>query len=163
VTHLFNGMAPLHHREPGIVGAALDDDRLTPTVIADGIHVHPVALRLAFARRPDVAVVSDAVALGDGVVGRNGAAYLEDGTLAGTTTLLDGALGTLVHAGIAVERAVEAVTVAPASVLGLTDRGRISPGARADLVALDPTTFVPRAVWIDGRRLAIPRDPSGDR
>lgn len=162
-THLFNGMAPLHHREPGIVGAALDDDRLTPTVIADGVHVHPVALRLAFARRSDVAVVSDAVALGDGVVGRNRAAYLEDGTLAGATTLLDGALRTLVHAGIAVDRAVEAATVVPASVLGLTDRGRISRGARADLVALDPTTFVPRAVWIDGRRLAIPGDSSGDR
>lgn len=163
VTHLFNGMAPLHHREPGIVGAALDDDRLTPTVIADGVHVHPVALRLAFARRPDVAVVSDTVALGNGVVGRNGAAYLEDGTLAGTTTLLDGALGTLVRAGVAVERAVGAVTAVPASVLGLTDRGRISPGARADMVALDPTTFALRAVWIGGRRLAIPPDSSGDR
>lgn len=154
VTHLFNAMAPLHHREPGVAGAALDDDRLTPTLIADGVHVHPVALRLALALSARVAVVSDAVAVGNGVTAHDGAAYLSDGTLAGATTLLDGAVATLVCAGVGVERAVEVVTAVPASVLGLTDRGRIVPGARADLVALDPSTLVPRAVWVGGASVA---------
>jgi N-acetylglucosamine-6-phosphate deacetylase len=151
VTHLFNGMGPLHHRDPGLAGAALDDDRLTPTLIADGVHVHPAVLRLALARKPNVAIVSDAVAVTGGVLARDGAAYLGDGTLTGATTLLDHSIATLVGAGIAVERAIEIVASVPARVLGLVDRGGLESGRRADVVALDPTTFAPRAVWIGGR------------
>jgi N-acetylglucosamine-6-phosphate deacetylase len=156
VTHLFNGMAPLHHREPGLVGAALDDDRLTPTLIADGLHVHPAVLRIALARKRNVAIVSDAVATTGGVEARDGAGYLADGTLAGATRLLDAGIATLVGAGVAVERAIQVATSVPADLLGLGDRGRLTIGARADVVALDPTTFAPRAVWIAGRRLPAP-------
>ncbi|MCJ7436269.1 MAG: amidohydrolase family protein [Acidimicrobiia bacterium] len=150
VTHLFNGMGPLHHREPGLVGAALDDDRLTPTIIADGIHVHAAVLRLTLARKANVVVVSDAVATTTGVVARDGGAFLADGTLAGATSLLDSSVSTLVRAGVAIERAVEVVTTAPARLLGLDDRGRLAVGARADIVASDVETLLPRAVWIGG-------------
>lgn len=150
VTHLFNGMGPLHHREPGLVGAALDDDRLTPTIIADGIHVHPGVLRLALARKWNVAVVSDAVAVAGGVIARDGAAFLSDGTLTGATSLLDRSIATLTRAGVAIERAVEVVTAVPARLLGLDDRGRLAVGTRADIVASDVETLSPRAVWIGG-------------
>jgi N-acetylglucosamine-6-phosphate deacetylase len=154
VTHLFNGMTPFHHRAPGLVGAALDDDRLTPTVIADLAHVHPAALRLAFAREPRIAVVSDAVAVVDGLDARDGAAWLADGTMAGATTLLDGALRNLVASGISIERAVGAVAAAPARLAGLGDRGELRIGARADVVALDPATLAVRRVWIGGAEIA---------
>jgi len=149
VTHLFNGMGPLHHREPGLVGAALDDARLTPTLIADLVHVHAAALRLAIIRKPNIALVSDAVALGE-LVESDGAAWTSDGRLAGATTLLDRAVANLVGLGIALERAIEMASTIPASILGLTDRGRIAPGARADLIALDPRSLVVDRVWIDG-------------
>ena len=64
VTHLFNGMGPLHHRAPGLAGAALDDRRLVPSFIADLVHLHPAALRIALAARPDAVLVTDRVAVG---------------------------------------------------------------------------------------------------
>ena len=96
VTHLFNGMGPFGHRAPGLPGAALDDDRLTPSLIADFVHVHPAALRLA-ALRKDCILVTDAVAVGveyfgQAVTDRDGAAYLEDGTLTGSTLTMDRAV-----------------------------------------------------------------------
>jgi len=154
VTHLFNGMGPLHHRAPGLVGAALDDDRLTPTIIADGHHVHPAVLRLALAVKGNVVVVSDAVAADGAVIARGGAAFLPDGTLAGATSLLDHSVATLVRAGVAIERAIEVVTAVPARLLGLDDRGRLAVGARADIVAFDTETLSPRAVWIGGMSVA---------
>jgi N-acetylglucosamine-6-phosphate deacetylase len=153
VTHLFNGMAPLHHREPGLAGAALDDDRLTPTLIADLVHVHAAAIRLAFARRPGLALVSDAVATGGALCGDGTAARLADGTLAGATVLLDRAVRNVVGLGVPIEQAVAAATSVPASLIGLGDRGRLAIGARADVVALDPVSLGVRAVWVDGRQV----------
>lgn len=150
-THLFNAMGAVHQREPGLAGAALDDERLTPTLISDLVHVHPALIRLAFARRPDVALVSDSVAVGGSVVARDGAAYLVDGTLAGATLLLDDAVATAARIGIAPARAIEAATRIPADLVGADDRGRLEPGARADLAVLDPETFAVRAVWAAGR------------
>jgi N-acetylglucosamine-6-phosphate deacetylase len=154
VTHVFNGMSTFHHRAPGLVGAALTDDRLTPTIIADLVHVHPAALRLATRCRPGLASVSDAVAVVEGVVERAGAAWLADGTLAGATTLLDGALANLVTAGVPLVRAVESVTAAPARAIGADGRGMLRPGARADVVALDPRTLAVLAVWLGGAPVA---------
>jgi N-acetylglucosamine-6-phosphate deacetylase len=149
VTHLFNGMSPWHHREPGVAGAALVDDRLTPTLIADLVHVHSAGLRLAFAGSR-VVVVSDAVGTAGRLTARDGAAQLPDGTLAGSTTLLDGALANLVATGIPWHRAIAAVTSEPAQLLGCADRGVLEPGRRADLVALDPTTFAVERAWLFG-------------
>ena len=156
VTHLFNGMGPLHHREPGLAGAALDDDRLTPSLIADLVHVHPVGLRLAASRKRSVALVSDAIAIdapwakSRGVREVDGAPRLEDGTLAGSILTMDRAVQNMVRVGVSVERAIEMASTIPSELLGLHDRGRIEPGRRADLVALDPEDLSVRAVWKNG-------------
>lgn len=137
-THCFNGMGALHHREPGLVGAALTDPRLVPTLIADGIHVHPALVAMALRLRPDAVVVSDAV--------RSDATRLSDGTLAGSDVALPEAWACLVRAGVAPARAVRSVTANPARALGLSDRGRIVPGARADLVLIDTETSTVRPI-----------------
>ena len=133
VTHLFNAMAPLHHRAPGLVGAALADGRLAVSVIADLVHVHPAALRAAFLAkgRGGVALVTDAVAVRAGrvgglalVVGQDGAPRLADGTLAGSALTMDRAVRNCVRtAGIDLGAAVDAAATTPARLLGLGDRG----------------------------------------
>jgi N-acetylglucosamine-6-phosphate deacetylase len=150
VTHRFNGMGPLHHREPGLAGAALDDDLLTPTLIPDLVHVHPAALRLAIHRKHNVCLVTDRVATEGLRIAEDGAAHLVDGTLAGSTLSMQHAVQNTVGLGVPVERAVEMATTTAADVLGLADRGRIAPGTRADLVALDPESLAVRAVWLGG-------------
>jgi N-acetylglucosamine-6-phosphate deacetylase len=162
VTHLFNGMPPLHHREPGLVGAGLDLDQLTPTLIADLVHVHPVALRLAIARKRNIALVSDAVAVRSGVVGDvtisegDGAARLADGTLAGSVLTMDAAVRNLVGIGVPLVRALEMASCIPARLLHADDFGDCGIGGRADLVALDMTTLAVLAVWIDGVQVRGP-------
>jgi N-acetylglucosamine-6-phosphate deacetylase len=150
-THVFNAMGPLHQREPGLVGLALDDDRLTPSLIADLVHLHPAVVRLVVHATPRAVLVTDAVAVtaDDGV----GAARLPDGTLAGSILSMDRAVGNVVGLGIPVERAVAMATETPAAVLGDEARGRLDPGRRADLVALDPATFAVRGVWLAGERV----------
>jgi len=157
VTHLFNGMGPFNHRNPGVAGAALDDPRLTPSLIADLVHVHPAALRLAIGAKRSVALVTDAVAVGAGTVGdvvmfeRDGAARLADGTLAGSVLGMDRAVRNVVELGVPLERAVEMASTIPSEILGLTDRGRLEPGRRADIVALDRESLSATAVWVGGR------------
>jgi N-acetylglucosamine-6-phosphate deacetylase len=160
VTHLFNGMPPFHHREPGLVGAALDDDRLTPTIIGDLVHVHPVGLRLAVARKRNVALVTDAVAVPGRSAGVtwsevDGAARLADGTLAGAVSTMDVALRNLVSIGVRLDRALELAAAVPARLLGL-DQYAVGIGGCADLVALDATTLAVRAVWMEGVQLRGP-------
>ncbi len=155
VTHLFNAMAPLHHREPGIAGAALTDDRVAVGLIADLVHVAPAALRIAVraAGTDRTVLVTDAVAwraphlrdLGIDVV--EGAPRLPDGTIAGSALTLDAAVRNVVDAaGIAPHRALRSASEVPARVLGLADRGRLVPGARADLVVLDADLAVRRTI-----------------
>jgi N-acetylglucosamine-6-phosphate deacetylase len=161
VTHLFNAMGPLHHRAPGLAGAALDDDRLTPSLIADLIHVHPALVRLASMRKRNVALISDAVgveaewAIARGVRVFEGSPRLPDGTLAGTALTMDEAVRNCVSIGIDVERAVEMASTIPAELLGLDDRGVIAVGRRADLVALDASDLAVRAVWKQGAQSTL--------
>jgi N-acetylglucosamine-6-phosphate deacetylase len=151
VTHLFNAMAPLHHREPGPAGVALTDDRVRAGIIADGIHVDPAMVALAArALGPRLSLVTDAVAalgvppgpvrIGDRwATARDDAVRLPDGTLAGSTLALDRAVRNLVAwTGAPLADAVAAVTTTPAAVLGVPDRGIVAPGAVGDLVLLDP-------------------------
>jgi len=154
VTHLFNGMGPLHHRAPGLAGAALDDERLVPSVIADGVHVHPAMVKLALTARPDAVLVTDAVATVAPVQERDGAAYLPDGTLAGATSTMAATVQRAAALGRAPAAAIRHATGNAARAIGAADHGRIAPGARADLVALDPETLAVRAVWIGGARNA---------
>ncbi len=165
VTHLFNAMAPLRHREPGLAGVALTDERVRVGVIADGLHLDPIAVTLAARALGDrLSLVTDAVsALGlpPGAVAlgsltadvsvADGAVRLADGTLAGSTLSLDRAVRNLVAwAGVTLVEAVAAVTSTPAAVLGLPDRGVVAPGAAGDLVLLTDTGEVVATV-IAGR------------
>lgn len=149
VTHCFNGMGALHHREPGLIGAALTDDRVAVSVITDLIHVHPAVVSLIFRAKSAtrVALVTDAVAW----TGHGDAPRLADGTLMGATVTADGAVRNAVEqAGIPLVDAVHAASTTPARLLGLADRGRIEVGARADLVALGPDLTV-QQTWVGGR------------
>ncbi len=167
-THCFNASTPLDHRDPGAVAAALTDDRMAISLIADLVHVHPLMLDLARRCKPEdrVVLVTDAVGWRSGRLGggrvawRDGAPRLADGTLAGSGLTLDRAIAKAADpAGWGLERAVRAATTTPAELVGLTDRGALEPGRRADLVALD-ADLRPVQTWITGTPLlpAPPRD-----
>ena len=164
-THLFNRMTPLTHREPGVVGAVLESSRVAAEVICDGVRVHPSAVTLAVrAKSPDrVMAITDgtaAAALPAGAAARLGGrriiagprnATLEDGTLAGSIITMDQAFRMLVNeAGLPLAHAARLCASTPAGQLGLNNRGRLSPGLRADIVVLSPGLGV-RQTWIGGQ------------
>ncbi|MGI5884546.1 MAG: N-acetylglucosamine-6-phosphate deacetylase [Candidatus Spyradocola sp.] len=162
MTHLYNCMSPLHHRAPGAVGAALTLDSLSAQVIADGIHLHPAAVKLAVRACHRVLLITDAMEAADMPDGdydlggqrvfvREGAARLAAGNLAGSTLTLErGVRNAMCFAGISLERAVGMASWCVADSLGLTDRGRIRPGLRADLCLLDEAGRV-RMTMVEGR------------
>ena len=160
-THLFNAMPPLHHRAPGLAGALLTDPRPTVGLIADGVHLDPALVALVWrAKGPrHLNLVTDAIAaldmppgvyrIGDRAVHVDGtAARLPDGTLAGSLLSLDQAVRNLVAwTGADPAAAVATVTAVPADLLGLGGgRGRLAPGAAADLVLLTPDLRVATAI-----------------
>ncbi|ALJ19199.1 N-acetylglucosamine-6-phosphate deacetylase [Microbacterium sp. No. 7] len=164
ITHAFNAMPGIHHRAPGPVVAAMRDERVTLELIADGTHVHPHVVALAFAGAPGrIALITDAMAAaaaddGDYALGglavtvSGGVARLADGTIAGSTLTQDAALRDAVAWGIGLADAVAALTAVPARALGLRDRlGGLRPGMTADAVVLDAALHV-TAVWCAGRR-----------
>ncbi|QXC62053.1 amidohydrolase family protein [Aquihabitans sp. G128] len=161
VTHLFNGMSGVDHRSPGVAVAALLDDRVAAGLIADGVHVHPDLVRLAFrVKGPGrIALVTDAVAWRAGTIGRitmhhdGTAPRLADGTLAGSALTLDRAVANVVAWGATdLVGAVRAAATTPADLLGRSDLGRIAPGARADLAALDADGACV-GTWLAGTRV----------
>jgi N-acetylglucosamine-6-phosphate deacetylase len=125
------------------------------------VHVHPTAINVAFRAKPGrIALVTDAVAWRGARIGRieivhdGTAPRLPDGTLAGSSLTMDAAIRNVVGvAGVSLEDALWAASTTPADLLGLTDRGRIAPGARADLVALDAEELTVRSVWFAGRQV----------
>ena len=150
-THLFNAMSGLHHRNPGVVGAVLEDNRVRAELICDGLHIHPAVLRIAFQILGDRAIVISDSMRGAGmpeeeafelggqtVIVHEGKATLADGTIAGSVTNLHQEVKNLVSFGVPFEQAVKSATLIPARAIGL-DReiGSIAPGKRADLVVLD--------------------------
>jgi N-acetylglucosamine-6-phosphate deacetylase len=167
-THLFNGMRPLHHREPGPIGVLLDDERVTVELICDLVHLHPTVVRLA-ARHAGVGrtiLITDAIAAaaaGDGTYDIGGLAVdvtngvptlAGGGSLAGSTLTMDAAFRNLVKScGLGVLDAVAAASTRPAELLGLGDvTGRLAPGYAADVVLLDdalrPVRVMRRGEWV---------------
>ena len=165
-THLFNAMTGLHHREPGMVGAALAHAQYAE-VIPDLLHVHPGALRVALRAIPRCYCVTDSTAAagmpdGEYRLGRHtvrkclGGVRLADGTLAGSTLTMDQALRNLVHTlGLDLAEASRRVSTHAANYLGLNDRGRIACGAWADLVVIDRHALRLQRVLIEGEELDL--------
>lgn len=163
VTHLFNAQRPLHHREPGVVGAALADDRLTLGLIVDLHHVDAAAVRLTFTVAAGrIMIVTDSVsasgmppgtyALGgaDVILAEGQPPRRADGTIAGAVGRLDESIANAVACGVDVGAALAAVTSTPARALGQNDLGHLRPGDRADLAFLRADDFRAVRTWIGG-------------
>jgi N-acetylglucosamine-6-phosphate deacetylase len=158
-THLFNAMTGLHHREPGMVGAALAHAQYSE-LIPDLLHVHPGAIKAALRAIPHLYCVTDSTAAtgmpdGEYKLGRHtvqkcmGGVRLPDGTLAGSTLTMDQALRNLVSLGLDLADASRRVSTYAADYLGETERGRLKAGCLADLVVLDRDLNI-KAVYIEG-------------
>ncbi|MEJ8306992.1 N-acetylglucosamine-6-phosphate deacetylase [Saccharibacillus sacchari] len=165
--HTFNAMTPLHHRKPGTAGAVLGCDDIVAEVIADGIHVHPGAVKLLAKVKTDsnLVLVTDAMSaagLGDGdyflgdlpVVVKDGVALTQGGALAGSRlTMAEGFRFLVEQAGLSVERASDAASGAPARQAGIYGTtGSIEPGKRADFVLMDAALEL-RGVWAEGCKI----------
>ena len=163
-THLFNAMSGLHHREPGLVGAALAHAQHAE-IIVDLQHVHPGAIRAALRAIPGLYCVTDSTAAagmpdGEYRLGRHavhkclGAVRLADGTLAGSSLTMDQALRNLVGLGLTLQQASLRTSRFAADHLGVPDRGRLEPGAWADVVVLDQGLQLTR-VLVEGEPIAL--------
>jgi N-acetylglucosamine-6-phosphate deacetylase len=142
-THLFNAMSPLHHRDPGLPGAVFNSDKACASIIADGIHVNFTVLTMAKKiMKERLFLVSDAVEENDHGAYQHVRQYdrytLPDGTLSGSKLTMHSALKNCVtHAGISSEEALKMASLYPARLIKASDRGVISPGARADFIIMD--------------------------
>lgn len=155
ITHLYNGMQPFTHREPGVLGALSENNSVTAEIICDGVHVHPAAVRMAFrlATTDRMILISDGLApmgynnVSEGfpvfkfgkreILFKNGIATLEDGTLAGGSLNLLECVKKAIEFGIDQESAFKAATMNPARAIGLDKEiGSIAVGKRADLLIL---------------------------
>jgi N-acetylglucosamine-6-phosphate deacetylase len=162
-THLFNAMRPLASREPGPIAAALEESGVRFGMIVDGEHVAPAMLRLALRGAGRAMLVTDAMPpvggssagfrlYGQRITVRDGRCTTADGTLAGSVLDMASAVRNCVRMlGLPLAEALPLATTAPAAFLGIADwLGRLAPGCRADLVALDPDTVDVLATWVAG-------------
>ena len=162
-THLFNRMPPLGHRVPGLAGAVLEADEIFAELVCDGVHVHPAMMRVALAaKRPErIMAITDGTAgsglprgsratLGGYPISIRDAAYLEDGTIAGSVLTMDRGFAKLVsEVGLSLTDAATVSSTTPARALGLQGFGIIAPGATADLVVLNRDLTVVQT-WVAG-------------
>lgn len=167
-THLYNAMTPLQHRDPGVVGAAFTSLHATAELIADGVHVHPAAMRIAVQAMPNrIALITDAMracGLSDGtyklyeheVHVSDGAARLGDGTLAGSVLTMGDAVKNMIElAGFPIDAVIPLATEVPARIAAVADRkGKIERRYDADVVALTERFEVER-VWARGHEVGI--------
>ncbi|HEX5290495.1 MAG TPA: N-acetylglucosamine-6-phosphate deacetylase, partial [Streptosporangiaceae bacterium] len=175
VTHLYNAQRPLGNYEPGVVGQALTDPRLTSGLIADLHHVNVPACLIALAAAPGrIALVTDAAACAGMPPGRYllGGEPIElppgagqpprrpGGGLAGSALRMDAAVANLAGAGVSLPDLITAATSIPADLIGCPDLGRIALGAAGDLVWLGPDLQA-RATWIGGRQVFGATAPVG--
>jgi N-acetylglucosamine-6-phosphate deacetylase len=162
-THLFNAMRPLQARDPGPIAAALEDPDAFYGLIVDGEHVAPAVLRLALRGLGHAMLVTDAMPpvggsrgafrlCGKDIAARDGRVTTEDGVLAGSALDMASAVRNCVRLlGVGLPEALRLASATPAAFLGLSDRiGRLAPGCRADIVALDPDAVRVLATWVAG-------------
>ena len=165
VTHLFNAMPSLHHREPGVIGAASERENVAAELICDGLHVHPSVIRLAFkAFAGRICLISDSLRCcgmpdGDYELGgqtvflRNGQARLADGTLAGAVSNLYNDMVNAIRFGIPYEQAVMAATINPARAISADHEiGSLEKGKLADFVVCDGDWKIAE-VFIGGKKV----------
>lgn len=166
VTHLFNAMPSLHHREPGVIGAAFDNTDVKCELIVDGVHSHPAVVRASFAMfgYERIILISDsmrAAGLADGeytlggqkVIVKGNEARLEDGTIAGSVTNLMNCLRKAVSFGIPLGQAVYSASTNPAIALGMDDKiGSLEKGKIADFVLLDKDLQI-EAIYLAGNKI----------
>lgn len=166
VTHLFNAMPSLHHREPGVIGAAFDNTDVKCELIVDGVHSHPAVVRASFAMfgYERIILISDsmrAAGLADGeytlggqkVIVKGNEARLEDGTIAGSVTNLMNCLRKAVSFGIPLGQAVYSASTNPAIALGMDDKiGSLEKGKIADFVLLDKDLQI-KAIYLAGNKI----------
>lgn len=163
VTHCFNGMRPIHHRDPGLVVAAFEENHVSLQAIVDQVHLHPAILRMMHRLKgPEkIVLITDALqamGLGDGnyvfgghqVTVSEGVARLSDGTLASSTVTMNEALRHTVDNGLSLVDAVQMASATPANILRLEGKGTIQSGYDADLVLLDQD-FQVQWTMINGR------------
>jgi len=167
LTHLYNAMPPIHHRNPGVIGAASENPNVQAELICDGLHVHESSVRMAFRLFPGrICLVSDALRCcgmpdgeyelgGQQVFLQGGIAKLADGTIAGAATNLYAGMKNAVKFGISKEEAILSATLNPAKALGCQDEiGSIAPGKRADFVLCDRELNL-KQVYLSGEKVAI--------
>ena len=166
-THLFNPMTGMHHREPGVVGAALESIDATAELIADGVHVHPAVMRIACTAMPNrIALITDAIRAAGMPEGKyklydyevsvsEGTARLQNGTLAGSVLTMDRAVQNMVElAGMPLEKVIPMATEVPARILSVADRkGKIENGYDADIVVINEKFEIER-VFARGAEVA---------
>jgi len=148
-THHFNGMSPLHHREPGVAGAGLMIPQITTELIADGIHVHPAVVKLLFDVKGEqnVCMITDAVSCAglpdgeyDDVIMSNGQIHLKDGSsLAGSSlTMIQALKNVMKFTGYPLDKILPSLTMVPARQAGIADRkGSLEAGKDADFLVVD--------------------------
>ena len=165
LTHLYNAMPPIHHRKPGVIGAASECEGVTAELICDGLHVHPSAVRMAFKLFPGrICLISDSLRCcgmpdgeyelgGQQVFLADGVAKLSDGTIAGAASDLYADMKNAIAFGVPVEEAIRAATIRPAREIGCQDEiGSIEVGKLADFVICDEKLNV-LEVCIGGEKL----------
>ena len=165
LTHLFNAMPPIHHRRPGVIGAASERDFVAAELICDGLHVHPSAVRMAFRLFPGrICLISDSLRCcgmpdgeyelgGQQVFLAGGVARLADGTIAGAASDLYADMLNAIRFGVDRDEAIRAATIRPAGEIGRADEiGSIEQGKLADFVVCGDD-LTPRAVYIGGKKV----------
>nr|MCR5295396.1 N-acetylglucosamine-6-phosphate deacetylase [Lachnospiraceae bacterium] len=165
VTHLFNGMAPIHHRKPGVVGAACEQDHVTAELICDGFHVHPSVIRMAFWLFPGrICLISDSLRCcgmqegeyefgGQVICYKDGAARLPDGNLAGAASNLYDDMVSAIRFGISPREAILAASWNPARAIGIEkEAGSLEEGKLADFLVCDGNWNL-QQVYIGGMRI----------
>ncbi len=163
ITHTFNALKPLHHRDPGVLGLALSEKEIKCEAICDFVHLHPATVKLLFNTKDSehINIVSDsfiATGLKDGSFISEGRIYIQknrrvtlsDGTIAGSALTIYDTLKNVVSIGVPLEKAAKAVTLNPAKTLNIHNSvGSIKIGKKADIVVMDKALNI-KYVFIDG-------------